>query len=140
MIYYKIFPEVAGGLGPKSIIDTSSSPPIVIQLNYQFDGWLGNDLLEVFPCFIVTERLKNALSKSNLSGFYFSDVIITKSDIFIELMPQQELPSFYWFHITGKFDYDDFCISKSSELLISSQAKDFLSLFNIGDADIRRYK
>ena len=58
-MYYFIEPEVAGGWGGNTIADTSVHPPKISKLHYQFDGWLGDDLLESFPCFIVSESLKH---------------------------------------------------------------------------------
>ena len=138
-MYYIMFPEVAGGLGPRTILDNSIFPPIIKTLNYEFDGWLGDDLLESFPCFIVTESLKNALIASRLKGFLFSIVFVTKSDTFNELYPDRELPSFYWMQINGKLCMDDFSITDKSELVISSQAKELLSNFNISHAVIRDF-
>ncbi|GGJ53754.1 hypothetical protein ALP32_02980 [Pseudomonas avellanae] len=45
MNYYHIEPEVAGSLGEQTVIDTESWPPKVSRLEYQFDGWLGDELL-----------------------------------------------------------------------------------------------
>jgi len=50
-------PEVAGRLGEKTVLIATSHPPITERLNYEFDGWLGDDLLEPFLCYIVTESL-----------------------------------------------------------------------------------
>ena len=57
MEYYLIEPEVAGGIGEHSVIDRSSGKMVVRKLHYEFDGWLGDELLESTPCFIVSERL-----------------------------------------------------------------------------------
>ena len=65
-MYKYIEPEVAGGLGNETIIDKNYHPPIVKKLHYEFNGWLGDDILESFPCFIVSERLKNEIIKKNL--------------------------------------------------------------------------
>src|SRR6476660_8794270 len=62
-------PEVAGGWGERTVADTSTHPPRVTALHYQFDGWLGDELLESFPCYIVTRRLAHALTAAGLSGF-----------------------------------------------------------------------
>lgn len=63
MRFLKLQPEVAGGLGAKTIMNTTVHPPSVSILEYEFDGWLGDDLLESFPCFVVSERLKNPLEE-----------------------------------------------------------------------------
>lgn len=47
-------PEVAGGIGPNSELHCDDGKLVVTRLNYEFDGWLGDALLETTPCFIVT--------------------------------------------------------------------------------------
>lgn len=81
-MYYYIEPEVSGGIGRNSLIDTSVHPPLVTRLDYEFDGWLGDDLIESLPCFIASENLKSQLEKSALSGFKFDTAEITKSENF----------------------------------------------------------
>jgi hypothetical protein len=139
-MYYFVFPEVAGGLGPKSIIENSTFPPKVITLDYQFDGWLGDDLLETFPCFIVTERLRDGLSKSKLKGFLFSNMIISKSSTFESLYPKKDLPPFYWLQVNGKILIDDFSVTDSGELIVSAQSKDLISNYEIDQAVFELYK
>ena len=82
MKYYYLEPEVAGGFGPDTIMDHSVSPPRVKRLHYEFDGWSGDQLLESFPCFIVTERLVNEIKRLNASGARFGDAKITQSEEF----------------------------------------------------------
>ncbi|WP_241280098.1 hypothetical protein [Chryseobacterium cucumeris] len=45
-MYRFIEPEVAGGLGEQSQLDNSFLPPLIKNLHYEFEGWLGNDLVE----------------------------------------------------------------------------------------------
>ena len=51
--YYVIEPEVAGGFGENCEIDWSTGKMQVNKLHYQFDGWLGDELLESTPCYIA---------------------------------------------------------------------------------------
>lgn len=67
--FYQLEPEVAGGWGEDTVADTTMQPPRVLQLDYCFDGWLGDDLLESFPVWIVTEKLAFLLQGSSLTGF-----------------------------------------------------------------------
>jgi hypothetical protein len=137
MKYFKIEPEVAGGFGENTIIDNTKHPPIISRLNYQFDGWSGDDILETFPCYIVTERLKNEIEKNKYSGCIFDDVEITKSQQFLDLFPYKKLPIFYWLKINGKPNYDDFWISEIDFfLIVSEKVVDILNKFSIENCDI----
>jgi hypothetical protein len=121
-MYKLIEPKVAGDLGEKTEVDNSVFPPFVNELNYEFDGWLGNDILESFPCYIMTESLKNAIEDEKLSGIIFDNVLISKSETFLDLYPNKELPAFFWAKINGEADKDDFFITEQNGLAISDKA------------------
>jgi hypothetical protein len=108
MRYFYIEPEVGGGLGPHSEVDNGTHPPIVSKLNYEFDVWLGDILLEGFPCWIVTIAAMNQIKKERLTGAVFSEVEITKSKEFHELLPNMHLPDFAWLKVVGEAGRDDF--------------------------------
>jgi len=129
-----IEPEVAGGLGKGTIGNFKTHPPIVEKLNYEFFGWMGNDIIESFPCFIVTERLKNKIWDEKLSGITFDDVLITKSQEFFTRYTSEELPKFYWAKINGVFGLDDFAIGNDLRLTISEKAYEVIRLFNVNYA------
>ncbi|MGV9004113.1 hypothetical protein [Flavobacterium sp.] len=138
-MYRYIEPEVAGGLGFETEIDNSKHPPIVEKLHYEFIGWLGDDILESFPCFIVTERLKKEIIKSKLTGVLFGNVKITKSEEFNILQKNTSLPDFYWMKIYGKFNVDDFIISSDYRLIVSEKAFEVIIGFNISNATFEDY-
>jgi len=125
-MYYYVEPEISGGIGASSIMDNSCHPPIVKKLNYEFDGWLGDDIIESFPCFVISEKLKIELEEHSLSGFSLDDVEITKSEKFTDLHPNKDLPTFYWLKISGKAGKDDFGIAEDFRLVISEKT---LSIF-----------
>src|SRR5882762_5476579 len=108
MHYFYIEPEVAGGLGPNTVMDVSVHPPIVSHLNYEFDGWFGDVLLTSFPCFIVTEDAKNKLMESAVTGACFANVEISTSGEFDDFYPGRQLPRFVWLQVTGRAGRDDF--------------------------------
>ena len=97
--YYYVDPEASGGLGPNTIMDRSTEYPLVSHLNYQFDDWLGDDLIEAFPCFVITEKLLEKFKLNALSGYTISDVEVSKSELFYDLKPDLELPKFVWLEI-----------------------------------------
>ncbi|MEE4962429.1 hypothetical protein V2K05_05385 [Pseudomonas alliivorans] len=138
-MYYYIEPEVAGGIGDSSILDTSSHPPKIMLLEYRFEGWLGDDLLESFPCFIITKRLADAISVPPLSGFALMPVEISKSENFIESHPHVKLPEFQWLKISGSAGSDDFGLTENHNLVISKSALEVLKRFNIKQADLCSY-
>jgi len=138
MTYYMVKPEVAGGLGANTIMDSSTHPPKVDKLHYVFDGWSGDALLTSFPCFIVTMEAQKLLEENQLSGMCFSDVEVSKSDSFMELYPDKDLPVFSWLRINGVAGNNDFGIG-NNRMIVSDRALKVLSQLGINEAIISEY-
>jgi len=138
-MYFYIEPEVSGGFGENTVIDTSVHPPKVSRLHYQFDGWLGDDLLESFPCYIVSEYLAKEIEKSGLTGFRFKEVEVSKSEQFEELYPGKELPKFRWLKVIGDAGQDDFGVADDCRLVISEKALETLNKGKIEEADLEQF-
>jgi len=140
MRYYTLEPEVAGGLGERSVLDASTHPPTVSRLHYELEGWLGDDLLQSFPCFVVTARLKRALESIPASGCEFDSVEVTKSQTFAELYPGRDLPEFFWLKPTGRAGLDDFGMSADHVLVASERALKCLRAFSLANCETGDYE
>ena len=58
MKYFVLEPEVAGGIRKKSkILYENSKIKEVLFLDYEFEGWLGDEILITHPCFIISKSL-----------------------------------------------------------------------------------
>lgn len=133
--YYVVEPEVAGGWGKNTVCTrTPGKPPVVHKLHYQFDGWLGDELLESTPCYIVTERLANEIGRAQLSGLRLDEVEVTASDQFTGLYPNRQLPKFVWLKVEGKAGQDDFGIAPGLRLVVSERALQLLKGVGISHA------
>ena len=136
MTYYKIKPDVAGGLAGNTIVNNTQYPPVVSNLHYEFDDWFGDDLLTSFPCFIISENLYYELSKSNLTGFEIDNCLISISGIFEDLHPEGlDLPKFYWLKV-GENPDNDFWLFEHKRLCVSENALNLLKKFNLSHAEI----
>ena len=96
-----VSPEVAGELGNDVELDSSVHPPKVYRFHQRFEGWLGDELLEAFPCFLVSSDLAKAIEEEGLVGFSLGDVEVSASPEFHALYPGRDLPEFRWLKITG---------------------------------------
>jgi hypothetical protein len=137
--YWILEPEVAGGLGEGTIIDRQSHPPIVSRLHYGFQGWLGDELLATFPCYIVTERVHQALMHLGTTGCAFDRVQVTTEYPFDELYPKRQLPPFSWLKITGRAGVDDFGLSADHRLVVSSRVLRCLKEFPLAHCEIEEF-
>lgn len=139
MSFYQLSPEVAGGFGSNTQLNRTVHPPIVTRLHYEFEGWLGDDLLESFPCYIVTRQLADSLSTNALSGVTYKNVEITQSDVFMDLYPNRQLPEFVWIDITGIPGQNDFGLDDHSRLIVSESVMAILRSYKISHCAISNY-
>lgn len=68
---YKILqPEIIVGIGDNTLF-LEKDPPFrtIKRLHIELENWLGDDLKECFPCYIITENLKKD-SKYHLSQVF----------------------------------------------------------------------
>ena len=132
-------PEVAGGWGPNTVADRSTTPVTVEHLHYEFDGWLGDVLLESTPCFIVTDAGVAAITKEGLVGAEFENVEISVSDTFRELRGDVALPSFRRLVPFGTPGIDDFGLSPDLRLVLSDKAIGLLRNLGLNYAELSPY-
>lgn len=143
--YFDIEPEVAGGTGRSTIDDHSVTPPALSNLEYEFDDWFGDAILASFPCYIVTEQLAIALRNSDLTGFAFDKVTITRSLEFDDLYRNKNgpLPNFEWLKITGVPYEDDMGLDMGTRenwhyrFMVSQRGLDLFRKFGFNHGEIR---
>lgn len=152
MILYFLEPEVSGGHGEHTIYGTEEDVAKegisgkIRFLHYEFEGWLGDDLLESTPAFIVSRNLEDELKKSEFKDYKLEKCLITVSDVFMELYPNKKLPSFTRFIPLGTVEVEGehfnnwsghhFCLSSKGEFVVTKKALDFLKKFSIKYCDI----
>jgi hypothetical protein len=140
MKYFYVEPEVAGGLGERTVMDRSVHPPIVNRLHYQLEGWLGDAILESFPAFVVTADAKESLLGIGATGATFAEVEVTVTGQFEELYPGQQLPLFAWLKPEGKAGRDDIAVAADGRLVLSQRALDTLSDLGISNALVEPFE
>jgi len=139
MNYFYVEPEVSGGFGKNTALDSTTHPPVVSKLHYEFSGWLGDILLESFPCEIITKEAATALGDAGLSGFTFDKVEVSASQEFQDMHPHRRIPEFLWLKITGVAGADDFGIAKDFRMVVSDKALHILKTLGIDNALIEKF-
>lgn len=137
--YYFLEPEVAGGIGENTKGNWGMHPPIITHLHYQFDGWLGDELLTSFPCFIVTNNLLKIIEKNKCSGVVFDVVEISTSEEFEDFHQDLKLPEFKRLIPIGTAGVDDFGIADDYRLVVSEKALNLIKPFCSNNLDIYDY-
>lgn len=157
-ILFKLSPEVAGELGPQTLITNldkiSSGTEKILNisiLEYEFFGWLGDCILTSHPCFIVTEEIESQFIYNQLTGFSFQSVIISKSDFFNEVYSSINLPNFKQLIINGTvilnddsvvtaWSGHDVCVSENYELVITERCLSILKNSQLNFCEITELK
>jgi hypothetical protein len=98
---FALDPEVAGDWGDATVVANqeqisqgTATVPDVTFLEYEFEVWLGDEVLSAYPCFIVTASLATDMKRAEISGAYFTDVLITEGEEFKYVCPGKTLPPF----------------------------------------------
>ena len=92
-----------------------------LKLYYEFMGWLGDDLLETTPCFIVTLALKESLVRLNGTGYSFDEVTVLKSNSSREKQSKVGSSRICLAKITGEAGRDDAGLDTKRRLVVSDE-------------------
>ncbi|HLP50450.1 MAG TPA: hypothetical protein VK154_06165 [Chitinophagales bacterium] len=139
MLFYDLEPEVPGGLGDNTLINVSVHPPIVSFLHIVFDGWQGDELLEIFPAFLMSATLCDEILQQKFVGYEIKDCLVEKSEQFMEFYPDVLIPNFKWLVVIGR-NGDDFCLSYENKLRISERVLTLLRRHHLKHCDIIEVK
>ena len=159
---HRLKPEVAGGTGDGTVITNydalragTALVPEVTELEYTFDDWLGDDILESFPCFVATEALIGSLEAAGLTGLATRPVTVSVSELWEQIHEDDDptgssLPPFRWLTPTGGvhvelgevayrgWSGDDLCVSQRAELVVSDRALAVLRRHHLENCDVER--
>ena len=132
MSVYELRPEVPCHAGPGTVRDVTAIPPRFSNVSLEFDGWLGDDLIETFPLYAVTDRLRAALEEAGVSGMSFERVPATKSEQYMDLYPEEEIGTWSLMTVAGREGTgDDAWLSPGWVLMVSQRFWDVASQFQL---------
>ena len=132
MSIYELNPEVPCEPGSETVWDTSVHPPRLSNVALEFDSWLGDDLIETFPLFAVTDRLRAALEEARVCGVSFERVPVTKSEQYAELNPEDEIGMWSLMTVSGREGTgDDAWLNAGWGLVVSQRFWDVVAQFHM---------
>jgi len=133
--FRRLMPEVPGELGDQARLDATTHPPRVERFHLDLTNWLGDDLVEVFPCFAVTQRLADALRSSGFTGYELASMVTTVNPDQREFDPGIVVPEFKRLLPTGRAGADDFGTDERHHLVVSRRCWDLLRRFAVAHCD-----
>lgn len=137
MKFYRIHPEVPGGIGKKTIYDKDKTPWELIRLHVIMEGWLGGDIMKISNCYLVTKQLKEDLEQFELTGIAgFEEIEIDYSNTFKKLYPNRTLPKIYRISVSGIAGYDDFGMIDYYKIAVSEKALAIIKNWDVSDMEV----
>ncbi len=128
---FALSPEVPGDLGPRSVLTHGSAGMEVVQPHLLLTSWMGDDLLECFPCFFASQRLGKALIDAAVSGYVLEPAIVSVSPDASPGARKAPTMYFHWLKIVDTEGYSDFWISRDRRLVASERAMAVLERFTL---------
>lgn len=135
MSFYALGPEVAGGLGSRAVVDASLHPPSVQHLHYEVEDWLGDDLLESTPCFLISPAAAAALERASCTGLRTTEAEITVAPG-ADLRVDRRVLDFLWLRPQGEPGEDDLGLDDVATLVVSDRALGVLRGFDLHHCDV----
>ena len=132
MNFYRVEPEVAGELGAGTVY-LSTFPTVVSEMEYLFDRWPSDELVQAHPCFAVSGELKELIESSQLTGYKFSNCKVGTTSYFEG--DRGVIPPFYRIEPIGSPKLDDFALDTNHHLVVSEEAKRILERFKLLQCD-----
>ena len=134
--YFNIFSPVYGGLGSKTVTDTSTVPPTLVKLHYDLVASPKSELFEGLLCYLVSMRLAEALEAAKLSGFQLAEAKVRPDPQWRKLGRKMQVEHYAWLKITGRREVDDFGLDRFSRIVVSEAALAVLRQFNLEECQI----
>jgi hypothetical protein len=138
--YFYVEPEVGGNVVMHSkLVDPTATPLQILELHYEFDGWLGDPIVESIGCHIVTEPVADRLCSIGATGVQFDRATVSASDQFEEVHSGLSLPKFLWLKAIGRPGIDDVGLYGSGVLVVSESVLKELEALGMRHAEINDF-
>ena len=103
-------------------MDRSTHPPIVSRLHYELADWLGDCIVQTFPCFLAVRSTGAHLTSAAYTGFHLDTAHVTVTDLYREINCNEDPPELDWLVIHGQSGREDFGLTSDAHLVVSSRA------------------
>ncbi len=120
--FFLVLPEVPGGLGRMTTLDSAVVPPRARRLHYVIDDWLGDPIVESYPSFMVVREAGECLLNAEMTGFELKPATVTRSEESQALDPSLQLPDFMLLDVNGTAMVDDVGVDEMGRLVVSARA------------------
>jgi len=119
-------------------MSTEVHPPRVEHLHYEVQGWLGDDLLDSTPCFLISPELAAIGPQAGCTGLRTDDARVTITPDAAPIVDPR-VTSFLWLQPQGQPGQDDLALDATASLVVTDRALDVMRRFNLDHCDITEW-
>lgn len=130
---YRLDPQVAGELGDGTLLDSSTHPPTVGQVDYVLDQPDADEFIQSFPVFLVSEKLGARLQEKGLTGFALTDVSVRPSDNYLATYGDAPHPQYLWMQVTGASAQVDCWLDATFQVCVSDRMMAVIEAAGLSD-------
>ncbi|MGW1176810.1 hypothetical protein ACWD4P_24220 [Kitasatospora sp. NPDC002543] len=107
-------------------MDSTTHPPKVSRLHYEVIDWLGDSIVQTFPCHLVLRGVARRFAAEGFTGFRTGEATVSASEDFHELNPGGEVPDLVWLLVDGEPGVADLGLTDRARLVVSERVLDVL--------------
>lgn len=130
---YRLDPQVAGELGDETVLDSSTHPPLVSQVDYVLDQPDADDLIQSFPIFLISTGLGSRLQDAGLTGFALAGALVRPSENYLAIYGAVPHPQYMWFQVIRADIEADCWLDESLQLCVSDRMMRHLEAADLSD-------
>ena len=116
---FRLDPQVAGELGGGTVLDSSTHPPKVTQVDFILDQPDADELIQSFPVFLVSEHLGARLQAASLTGFTLTGASVRPSENYLAAYGNTPHRRYKWMQVTGVAGQADCWLGETLQLCVS---------------------
>lgn len=130
---YRLDPQVAGELGAGTVLDSSTYPPRVSQVDYVLDRPDADEFIQSFPVFLVSMNLGVRLHDAGLTGFELSGATVRPSDNYTAIYGKVPPQRYQWLQVTGTAGEADCWLDESFQVCVSDRMMSIVEVVTLTD-------
>ena len=121
MKYYIVTPAAEAETGEEAIFSSKDNPRKIIFLHVYLVTYPESELIQAYPAFIVTKKLRSAMESTGISGAKFLPCKVSKDPQYDDYSNTPDLPEMFGLEPFGVEDIDDIVFYSGTKIKASDR-------------------